>query len=231
MRDPLWAVLTHPDKKKGGWDPQEFFLTGVSEIDSVLRYLDSIHPLVNRECALDFGCGVGRITQALAPHFGRVIGLDVAPSMIERARAYNRHGSRCEYLLNDQPDLRILADRRFDFIYSNMTLQHMPLHLGKSYIAEFLRVLASGGLLLFQLPSRVRKDQSTVYERLIRKLYYDVFRNFLRPLTPYMEMHGAGKEEVVQFLEDHGGRVLDVTADDYAQPHWEGFRYLATRRT
>ena len=26
--DPLWAVLTEPSRKGGGWDPDEFFATG-----------------------------------------------------------------------------------------------------------------------------------------------------------------------------------------------------------
>jgi SAM-dependent methyltransferase len=227
LRDPLWAVLTHPEKKNRGWDREEFFRTGVSEVDAVLRYVESIHPLIRKNHALDFGCGVGRVTQALSTHFERVIGVDIAPSMIEHARDYNRHGSRCEYLLNDKPDLCMFTDCQFDFIYSNMTLQHMPPRLSKAYLVEFLRVLAPGGLLLFQLPSRIRKDQSTAIERIVRRLYYDLFRNFLRPGTPYMEMHGANKEDVVPFLEQHGGKVLDVTPDDYAQPYWEGFRYLA----
>ncbi len=47
--------------------------------------------------ALDFGCGVGRLTQALARHFNIVDGVDIAPSMIELANQFNRSGGRCRY--------------------------------------------------------------------------------------------------------------------------------------
>ena len=36
--------------------------------------------------ALDFGCGVGRLSQALADYFDRVVGADVSPTMIGLAR-------------------------------------------------------------------------------------------------------------------------------------------------
>ena len=229
LRDPFWAVLTVPGKKNSGWDPAEFFETGKSEIDGVLQYVQSIRPLPCRQRALDFGCGVGRLTQALAQHFDQVFGVDIAPSMIEHAGRYNQYGERCRYVLNVEPDLRIFSDGQFDFIYSNITLQHMPRDLAEGYLVEFLRVIAPGGVLLFQLPSRIRKDQSSAIERLIRKLYYDVFQNFLRPRTPYMEMHGIDKEVVARFLEAHGGKVLDVVPDNFAYPHWDGFRYLVAR--
>ena len=55
--------------------------------------------------ALDFGCGVGRLTQALAEHFERVAGVDIAASMIARARQENRHGDRVRYVVNERSDL------------------------------------------------------------------------------------------------------------------------------
>ncbi|WP_158746645.1 class I SAM-dependent methyltransferase [Acidisphaera sp. L21] len=35
---------------------------------------------------LDFGCGIGRIAEALAPHCHSILGLDVSPGMISEAR-------------------------------------------------------------------------------------------------------------------------------------------------
>ena len=43
-----------------------------------------------RALALDFGCGAGRLSRALAAHFEHVVGVDVSASMIETARALNR---------------------------------------------------------------------------------------------------------------------------------------------
>ena len=73
--------------------------------------------------------------------------------MIKLAGEYNSHGDRCRYYVNDSDDLKLLEDNTFDFIYSNIVLQHMKPEYSKRYIREFLRVLAPGGVLVFQIPS------------------------------------------------------------------------------
>jgi len=152
-RDPFWAVLTHSDKQDGGWDAGQFFGTGVEEIADVLRRATRLGLAVPRCRALDFGCGVGRITQALAGEFEQCDGVDISNSMLEAARRHNRHPGRCVYHLNIAPDLALFADGRFSFVYSTLVLQHMEPRYSKVYIRELVRVLASDGLLVFQLPS------------------------------------------------------------------------------
>lgn len=151
--DPLWAVLSLPDKRHGRWDEAEFFATGEREIEDVLAHARSLGADVKRDRALDFGCGVGRLARALLPHFERVDGVDIAPSMLERAARYNRHPERCFFHLNERADLALFADRSFTFIYTSLVLQHVPVELARGYIREFLRLLARGGLLVFHLPS------------------------------------------------------------------------------
>ena len=85
-KDPLWAIITWPEKKGNKWEREEFFSTGRDEIDSVMAYLKSLHLEIARRRALDFGCGVGRLTQALARHFDSVVGVDIAPSMLRLAK-------------------------------------------------------------------------------------------------------------------------------------------------
>src|SRR5437588_118672 len=89
-RDPLWAILSDTAKKDGKWDVARFFQTGVSEIASLLYELDAQGIFPSRGAALDFGCGVGRLTQALAPHFDRVVGVDVSSCMQELATRLNQ---------------------------------------------------------------------------------------------------------------------------------------------
>jgi SAM-dependent methyltransferase len=52
------------------------------------------------------------------------------------------------------PDLSLFAEATFDFVYTTLVLQHMPPSLSTLYIRELVRVLAPGGLLVFQLPSQ-----------------------------------------------------------------------------
>jgi SAM-dependent methyltransferase len=154
--DPLWAILTSPDRKGGKWDPEEFFASGRREIDHIMRRAQALALPALRETALDFGCGVGRLTQALCAWFERCRGVDIAPSMIALARQHNTCGVKCEYVLNTQNNLRIFPDRSFDFVYSSIVLQHMEPRYSTSYIREFVRVLRPRGLVVFQLPSSPR---------------------------------------------------------------------------
>ncbi len=225
-RDPLWAILTHPERKDRRWDVAEFFETGIGEINGVLAYVSTLAPGLGKRRALDFGCGVGRPTQALAGHFEEVHGVDISSAMIQHAREHNRHGDRCRYLVNEVDDLSIFPGEYFDFIYSNITLQHMPPRYSQRYIAEFVRVLAPGGALLFQIPSVARTSGSTLAGRSLRKFYYRFLWDLLHPQTPYMGMYGIPKENVIRLIERSGGRVMDVVPDRAAEPEWEGFRNL-----
>ncbi|HEV2762768.1 MAG TPA: class I SAM-dependent methyltransferase, partial [Pyrinomonadaceae bacterium] len=155
-RDPLWAIMTEREK----WTLREFFESGVWEVDRVMSYVESLGLPLARRRALDFGCGVGRLTQALCRHFEECRGVDIAPSMIRLAEKYNRHKRRCRYVLNERDDLRVFADAEFDFIYSALVLQHMRPEVAERYVVELLRVLAPGGLLVFQLPARPEKSQA-----------------------------------------------------------------------
>jgi ubiquinone/menaquinone biosynthesis C-methylase UbiE len=223
-RDPLRAILARPEKRDVPWDVEEFFQSGILEIEAILQYAESIQPLREKKCALDFGCGVGRLTQALALHFERVYGVDISPAMIEHARNYQGSSSRCEYVLNETSDLRRFPDGRFDFIYSSITLQHMPARFARQYIVEFLRVLNPSGLLVFQLPSR-RKGKLAP----LRSLAHQILDPVGHSIAPRMMMCGIHKQKVMQMFPQHGGEVLDIASDESAGPSWESFRYLVRR--
>lgn len=153
--DPLWAIMTQPGKTANRWDPGEFFRTGEGQIRGLMHEIAARGIEVRRGRALDFGCGVGRLTQALGDHFREVDGVDISPAMVERARAFNRHGERCRYHANDRDDLALFPDDTFDLVYSIIVLQHMLPRYALGYIGEFVRVLAPGGLAVFHVPGAV----------------------------------------------------------------------------
>ena len=200
--DPLWAIVTQPEKRFGKWKDAEFFGCGEEEITRILRHVDSLSFPLRRWRALDFGCGVGRLTQALSRYFRHCDGVDIAPSMIKLARRYDRpwrrfryeiarlpwsglngrqgwadcwpgfsrllKGQRCRFFLNESNDLALFADDTYDFIYSALVLQHMRPEYSQNYIKEFLRVLAPGGLAVFQIPSQPMADRESLYRASVR---------------------------------------------------------------
>lgn len=156
QRDPLWAILSDPTKRGRQWDLGEFFETGRREISLLLYQLRQLGHPPSAGRALDFGCGVGRLTQALAATFAEVVGVDVSPTMIRLARELNRYPAVARYVLNQSASLAQFPSGSFDFVYSDIVLQHLDPEHAKQYIAEFLRVLRRGGAAVFQLPSHRR---------------------------------------------------------------------------
>lgn len=242
--DPLWAILTDPDKKGNRWQIDDFFKTGEKEVKEVFEYVESLSIVVSRRKALDFGCGVGRVSQALACYFDEVCGVDIAPSMVELAKKHKHHGDKCKYYLNDTNDLKFLNDNSFDFVYSNITLQHIEPRYARNYIKEFLRALAPHGLIIFQLPSEPILDRDCKPTRKLKQLikslipepllelYREVKIKRLRVSSrgqPIMELHGIKREEVVTFLKKSGAKIVDILQDQSAGPHWMSFRYCITK--
>lgn len=235
--DPLWAVLSHAHRRGNRWPVEEFFRTGVEEIERVLASIGSLRLPLRRRTALDFGCGVGRLTQALAAHFQEVWGVDIAPSMIRRADEYNRYRERCRYVLNSRPDLAVFGDGTFDFVYSNITLQHLEPQYAKGYIAEFLRAAWSGGLVVFHQTSEHRPSEAgagglrarvkAVVPARLLSLYRSVRQLVQR--EPGWEIHAVPREEVAHVVEAHGGRIVHVEEDFNPRRGWVDCVYYVVK--
>ncbi|HMD30961.1 MAG TPA: class I SAM-dependent methyltransferase, partial [Candidatus Acidoferrales bacterium] len=100
--------------------------------------------------ALEIGCGVGRMTAAFAQEFGEVIGIDVSPEMVKKARARELPGAR--FLVGSGCDLSGVEDRSADFAFSYIVFQHIPEKaVILRYFEEAARVLRPGGLFRFHV--------------------------------------------------------------------------------
>jgi ubiquinone/menaquinone biosynthesis C-methylase UbiE len=225
--DPFWAVLSRPDKTGNRWAADEFFETGKHEIADVMAHAAQLGK-VGKQRALDFGCGPGRLTQALASYFDQVDGVDISASMIELAGKLNQFPERCRYHLNTASDLKMFDDSAFDVVYSNITLQHVGAVYAKIYLREFIRVLRPGGLMIFQLPGRKTGKRSRVLP-FVPSVVIAFYRRMRYKNHPAASMNGIPREEVVPFLESMGAEVLDVEANQAAGDGWESFRYSCRR--
>jgi len=211
--DPLHAILTDTAKTLGRWNLAEFLATGEFEIDIVLRHIESLGHLPDfRGEALDFGCGVGRLTQPLARRFVSCVGIDIAGAMIRQAEALNAN-PRCCYLSHAEPPLPF-PDERFAFIYSNIVLQHIPRRISAKYLREFIRILAPGGVIVFGLQDCFRApDLSSRFERIRQILRIrSRFKSLLKSGAGGMQMHCFPECTVRRILASAGTetRIVDV---------------------
>ena len=240
--DPFGSILTGGGPN--GWDVDDFFATGRTDVTAFIANLDRIFPAVQRGSVLDFGCGVGRLSRALAEHFQTVVGLDVADSMIRRAQLLNSDVPRCRFRTNRPPHLKVFADGQFDVVYSRLVLQHIPPRLLKRYIPELVRVTATGGALVFQLPGVIAHDSEELYKRaavtgslvkrsLPRKMvsaYRAVkYRLLVDESTPRMLMFGMEQESVVALVQRAGGRVVAIRPDEAHGTDVPGFEYWVSK--
>jgi SAM-dependent methyltransferase len=233
-RDPLWAVLTAPDKQGGRWTPEEFFRWGALEIEALAELLRARGIELRGGRALDFGCGVGRLTAALADRFEEVTGVDISPRMLELARGYNRSGARCSFARSGA-DLREFPDRHFDFVYSKLVMQHMAPSEVRVYVPELLRVLRPDGHLVFQLPGPV--DDGVRGARWKRTIPLPVARAYRRlrrllqhgPQFPRMEVHGMARPDTLRLIELSGGRLVEAVPDQSHGDESPGFLYIVNK--
>jgi SAM-dependent methyltransferase len=227
--DPLWAVYVAPGTRGGKWDVEEFLATGRREVDAALAEAAALGLRPGGGRALDFGCGVGRLSAALARHVDEVIGVDIAPTMLEQARRLDRSGGRCRFVLNTTPDLAFLDDGSVDLVYSSLVLQHLPPGYARRYLAEFARVLAPGGVAVFQV---VTGRTRTVKGLVSAVLPWPVQSWVQRRLFGYpagMRMTPVAARDVDAVFAGTGVTVAGAVEDPSYGGHWRCVRFFAGR--
>jgi len=203
--DPLWAILSSPDKRGGRWLIDEFLAAGENEIAAIDGYCTVLGRPAARNVALDFGCGVGRLSRALATRYASVIGVDIASTMIARARELNADRANIRFVENAEADLRFVGDGTVDFVYSAITLHHIPAVLQRAYIAEFMRVLAPEGLAVFQIASGFSNDLHGWGYRLLPNRWLAPLRRKVHAIDVAAEMHTLDERDV-ETIARHAGR-------------------------
>jgi SAM-dependent methyltransferase len=217
-QDALWVILSNDPERRGRWGLEEFFATGEREVAKVIERADRLGRPVRRERALDFGCGVGRLTRALAGRFGECVGVDVSAEMIARARELNGDHPNCTFEVNVAPDLALFPDDGFDFVYSSKVLQHMPSRtLACAYVQEFVRVARPDGLVVLQLWTRIPPQRRVQPRRrlyaLLRALHVPERVLLRRGLSPRGRAVAVPERELRRVVEEAGGRVAATEPD------------------
>lgn len=137
------AVAQAFDRASAGYDAAAALQERVR--NELLARLEELK--VEPQAVLDLGAGTGHAARALKRRYPRatVVASDIAPGMLDRARAQSRWLRRFERVRADAYALPF-RDGAFDLVFSSLMLQWCDdLDLA---CAEIARVLKPGGLLL-----------------------------------------------------------------------------------
>lgn len=150
MADETREQLERQPKQSGfsyfGYDSavvQEHYVASEASLVADL-FLPHLQPGMS---LLDCGCGPGTITlglaEATAP--GEVVGIDLEPSMIERANAFasERQVANVRFQVADIHELPF-PDSSFDAVFTSAVLEHLENPVDA--LKEIRRVLRPGGL-------------------------------------------------------------------------------------
>ena len=74
LNNPMTAILSN----EANWDHDRFFETGKTWLDEHRAFAAGAGATLGGERALDFGCGIGRMTAALADYYTDVVGIEIS---------------------------------------------------------------------------------------------------------------------------------------------------------
>lgn len=228
--DPLWAILSSPEKRFGKWELDEFLSTGQQEIATLIRSAEQLGLPRQRRRAIDFGCGIGRLTRALLNYFPECYGIDIAQNMLEQAQ---RLTPQCHF--RQAKDLKSFPAQHADLIYSSMVLQHQPnAERAAALIADMVRVLAPGGLLVFQMPLdiplRNRLQLRRRAYRFLRALGVSHAFAYERLKLSPIRMMSLPQKTVEGIVKAGNGQVLQVVqTTKFSSPFTSAIYYCTIR--
>lgn len=148
-------ALYYIASERESWQESDFLESGERDVCRLVDpVLESLAFDPRDKSILEIGCGVGRMSFALARRFRSVVAVDISGEMIHRARQLQlRLGiPNVHFALSSGKDLGVLGDRSVDFCLSYIVFQHIPdFAVLQQYITEISRVLKQGAHFLFQV--------------------------------------------------------------------------------
>lgn len=157
----------------------------------IIEFAEKIKPQGN---ILDIGCGTGNpITRYLSEQNFKMIGIDIAESMIEIAK-YNEI-LNAEFICCDFSDFN--STEKFDGIIAWDSLFHLPKEKQKSAYPKLASLLNINGYLLF---THGKNENELIDTMMNEKFYYS----------------SLSKQNVIEILKENGFEIV-YAHEDYKE--------------
>jgi ubiquinone/menaquinone biosynthesis C-methylase UbiE len=152
--NPYWYVSSAGPYE--GRNLAEFWASG-SKIWNDLKSASGYAPK-RTDAVVEIGCGVGRLTRAIAPEVGQVFAFDLSAEMLTIARK-SVEAANASFQQAKTPALAEIADNSIDAFVAYCVFQHLPdLEVLREYLKTAARVLKPGGTLVFSMTPRTWRD-------------------------------------------------------------------------
>lgn len=148
--NPYFGVVTLPQFLKENLTDdslREFFASGASHVEHVYAEIRAhVQPDFQPDRVLDYGCGVGRVVVPFARLAETVVGIDVAPGMLEHARKNCEDFDVTSVRLLHVDEMDSLEPASFGLVHSYIVFQHIPVARGEIILRKLIALIEEGGV-------------------------------------------------------------------------------------
>ena len=209
---PYYSVLVAEEFKPENLSAENlaaFFDSGSEHVCRLLKIIRELCPEFAPKTTVDFGCGVGRVTLALAKISSRVLAVDVSQSMLEEARKNCAKQGASNVAFMTTAEFLVSPNSSVDFVHSFIVLQHISPRTGYQLMEKLVSTLKEGGIGAIHVTFA---DTRSRLRRLLSRIKAGVpgaaqLHNLLRrrPLNlPAMQMHSYRLDRVFRLLHENG---------------------------
>jgi 2-polyprenyl-3-methyl-5-hydroxy-6-metoxy-1,4-benzoquinol methylase len=195
--DPYFGVVTHDKFRCSNLTEENkgiFFRSGHDEVNSIV---ENVKHMIDSEFtikkALDFGCGVGRLLIPLSDLAETATGIDVSESMLNEAKKNCKAQSINNVILAKSDDTLSCLNGKYDFIYSFVVFQHIPVPRGERIFKNLIDHLEDGGICVAHFT--YSKESRAMRITGLLKNHLPLVKNFVNMIkgrgfsTPQMQMN------------------------------------------
>ncbi len=210
--EPHWSVISVENFKQSTFEQNRevFYQSGQENVELFLHLANRngcFRDGVSEKNILEYGCGVGRITHALAQRFKQVYAYDISAPHLELARQFTSSlGLHNIHFRQISHPLDVGSFPSVDAFYTLIVLQHNPPPIIRLILSNLLKSLVPGGLAFFQL-----QTFQTGYTFSAR----DYLRSVEGRREPQIEMHVLPQSRVFDMIYEHNCKVLEVLDDPF----------------
>jgi 2-polyprenyl-3-methyl-5-hydroxy-6-metoxy-1,4-benzoquinol methylase len=171
----------------------------VKEIEAILKRHGV--KLSEVKTAVEYGCGVGRVTVPLSKNVSSMHAYDISSPHLNYAKdhAAKEKADITFHLVSDPLEKLQLCD----LFYSRIVFQHNPPPIIKQLIKNAMESLNPGGIAIFQVPTYISGYS----------FHLNDWLNVDHPLD--MQMHCIPQQAVIKLAGSSGCEILEIREDNW----------------